>query len=176
MDEVADEGVDGGDLGGPRALDRADGGTLGDAPFLADDAAQAFELLRHALVKLDGFVKGFSDFAVESIETQWKALGKITLRECGKCGEEFAAIEDFAFGGDAGNDRPGRCGTALGGAVSAGVAVGFGVMAVGFARFGGRSRGFDHWGGLACRLGCDRFGHRLRWTKDISHCESSCYS
>jgi len=57
MDEVVDQQIDGVDRIAPEAGDIAQRSALPELPFLADDAAQAPQLMRHALVAYDHFVE-----------------------------------------------------------------------------------------------------------------------
>src|SRR5258706_14396015 len=77
----------------PSAAHFADVGALGDLAFAADDAAEALELLGHALVQLDDIVEGVGDLAFEPVEIDRQACREVALFERGESAEEFGFIE-----------------------------------------------------------------------------------
>ena len=70
----------------PGAADVAERGALVDLALLADDPAQAVQLLRHALVQLDDIVEGVGHFAGSAgpIQRQADARNRPFSRRSGR--------------------------------------------------------------------------------------------
>jgi hypothetical protein len=81
VNQVADQVVDRIDGVGPGAAHVAQRGALRDLALLADDAAEAVQFPRHALVQLDHVVKGVGNLAGDAGPSHRQASGEIAFAQ-----------------------------------------------------------------------------------------------
>jgi len=87
--QVADQVIDHVDIGGPRAGRVRQLGPVPDLALLADNVAEAFDFLGHALVELDHIIERIGDFAVEPCQIYGKPDGEIPLSKCFQSGKKL---------------------------------------------------------------------------------------
>ena len=80
--QIPDQIVDRSDRPGPGVRHLGERRSLCNPAFLSDLASDAFQLLRHALIRSDYVVEGVGDLAGYTRPAVWQAHGKITTLKC----------------------------------------------------------------------------------------------
>src|SRR6185295_5447865 len=69
-----------------------DGGALADLSFLADDPADAVQLVRHFFISLNDVIEGIGNLTSGPIPVQRETGRKVPLFQGGKGGEQLSGV------------------------------------------------------------------------------------